>query len=199
MLEPSRCGAASHHAGSARDALAELCTRYWYPLYAFIRRKGRGPEDALDLTQGYFARLLKRDTVAAADPHNGRFRSFLLADCTRFLAAQPARDGAAQWGGGAAPLSIDARDAEGCYQREPAHGRTPERLFDRDWALTLLDGVLARLRSEYEESERARLFEELKIVLTDGTRTVPHAEVARRLGTTEGGVQPGRLAARHRK
>jgi DNA-directed RNA polymerase specialized sigma24 family protein len=112
----------------ARAAMAELCTAYWYPLYAFIRRKGRGPEEALDVTQDYFARLLERETVAAADPLRGRFRSFLLADCTRFLADCRERDHAAKRGGGVAPLSIDARDAEGCYLREPAHGRTPERL-----------------------------------------------------------------------
>jgi RNA polymerase sigma-70 factor (ECF subfamily) len=184
----------------AREALAELCTAYWYPLYAFIRRKGRGPEEALDLTQDYFARLLERETVAAADPGRGRFRSFLLADCTRFLADRRERDHAAKRGGGVAPLSIDARDAEGRYLREPAHGRTPERLFERDWALALLDGVLAQLRDEYERSGRGAAFEALKVALTDSPRTVPHDELARRLGTTTGAVQVAihRLRRRYR-
>ena len=187
-------------APEAREALAGLCAAYWYPLYAFIRRKGRGSEEALDRTQDYFARLLERGTVAAADPLRGRFRSFLLADCTRFLAERQEHDRAAKRGGGVAPLSIDARDAEGRYLREPAHDRTPERLFEHAWALALLDGVLARLRAEYEGSGRGAAFEVLKVALTDGPRTVPHAELARRLGTTAGAVQVAvhRLRRRYR-
>jgi DNA-directed RNA polymerase specialized sigma24 family protein len=183
-----------------REALAELCRAYWYPLYAFIRRKGRGPEEALDLTQDYFARLLESETVAAADPLRGRFRSFLMADCSRFLADCRERDHAAKRGGGVTPLSIDARDAEGRYLREPAHGRTPERLFERDWALALLDGVLAQLRDEYERSGRGAAFGALKVALTDGPRTVPHDELAGRLGTTAGAVQVAihRLRRRYR-
>ena len=184
----------------AREALGVLCGAYWYPLYAFIRRRGHGPDDALDLTQGYFARLLGRSTVAAADPGRGRFRSFLLADCTRFLADRREHDRAAKRGGGVAPVSIDARNAEGRYLREPAHGRTPERSFERDWALSLLDGVLARLRREYEGSGRGVAFEALKVVLTEGPRTVPQADLARRLGTTEVAVQVAvhRLRRRYR-
>jgi RNA polymerase sigma-70 factor (ECF subfamily) len=184
----------------ARAALAELCGAYWHPIYAFIRRKGHGPEEALDLTQDYFARLLERGTVAAANPDRGRFRSFLLADCTRFLANRREHDCAAKRGGGIAPLSIDARAAEGRFVPEPSHGRTPERLFERDWALSLLDGVLARLRREYEDSGRGSAFEAMQVVLTDGTRAVSHAEMARRLGTTEGAVQVAahRLRRRYR-
>jgi RNA polymerase sigma-70 factor (ECF subfamily) len=184
----------------AREALGELCAAYWYPLYAFIRRKGHGPEKALDLTQEYFARLLERDTFAAADAGKGRFRSFLLADCTRFLSDQRARDGAEKRGGGAVPLSIDARDAEGRYLHEPLHDRTPERLFEHDWALALLDGVLARLRREYEETGRGDVFEAMKVVLTDSPRSVPYAELGRRLGSTAGAVQVAvhRLRRRYR-
>ena len=184
----------------AREALSGLCEAYWYPLYAFIRRKGHGPEEARDLTQDFFARLLERGTVAAADPLRGRFRSFLLADCTRFLADRHERDRAAKRGGGVTPLSIDARDAEGRYLREPAHGRTPERLFERDWAMALLDDVLARLRDEFERSGRGDAFEVLKVALTDGPRTVPHATLAQRLGTTTGAVQVAvhRLRRRYR-
>jgi DNA-directed RNA polymerase specialized sigma24 family protein len=184
----------------AREALASLCAAYWYPIYAFIRRKGRDPDETLDLTQDYFARLLVRGTVAAADSRKGRFRSLLLADCTRFLADRGERDRAAKRWGGIAPLSIDARDAEGRYLREPAHDRTAERLFERDWALALLDAVLARLRGEYEGSGRAAAFEALKVVLTDDPRSVPQAELAARLGTTEGAVQVAvhRLRRRYR-
>jgi RNA polymerase sigma-70 factor (ECF subfamily) len=187
-------------APEARDALAELCRAYWYPLYAFIRRQGHSPDAALDLTQDYFARLLERRNVAAADPARGRFRSFLLADCTHFLAH--ARDGqrALKRGGGAVPLSIDARDAEGRYLREPAHASTPERLFERDWALALLSDVLAQLRREYEDSGRGATFDVLRVVLTDDPRAVPQAELAQQLGISTGAVQVAihRLRRRYR-
>ncbi len=116
-----------------RAALAELFGAYWYPIYALIRRKGHDAEAALDLTQDYFARLLEKGTVAAADPVNGRFRSFLRADCSFFLADRRDRDRALKRGGGRPLLSIDARDAEGRFLREPSHDRTPERMFERDW------------------------------------------------------------------
>jgi RNA polymerase sigma-70 factor (ECF subfamily) len=188
-------------APEARDALAELCASYWYPVYAFIRRKGHAPESALDLTQGYFARLLESRTLAAADPARGRFRSFLYADCSHFLAHERERAGAARRGGGRALLSIDARDAEGRYRFEPAHEQTPERLFERDWALTLLEGVLGGLRREYERDGRGAVFEALKDVLTAGARTAPQAELARRLGMTEPAVQVAvhRLRRRYRE
>jgi RNA polymerase sigma-70 factor (ECF subfamily) len=172
-----------------REALAELCAAYWYPLYAFIRRKGHGPEEARDLTQDYFVRLLERGTVPAADPLRGRFRSFLLADLTRFLIDRHRHDGAARRAGDFATLSIDARDAENRYLREPADEWTPERFFERAWALALLEGVLARLRREYEGSDRGATFEVLKAVLSAGPRSISHAELARQLGSTEGAAQ----------
>jgi DNA-directed RNA polymerase specialized sigma24 family protein len=184
----------------AREALAALCAAYWYPLYAFIRRKGHGPDEALDLTQEYFARLLERGTFAAADPGKGRFRSFLLADCTHFLAHRRERDRALKRGGGIPPLSIDARDAEGRYLREPSHSRTPERLFERDWALSLLDGVLARLRREYHESGRGEVFDVLKVALTGSPHSISQAELAARLAISAGAVQVAvhRLRKRYR-
>ncbi len=185
----------------AAPALAELCAAYWYPIYAFIRSKGSDPEAALDLTQDYFTRLVERRPFVSADPARGRFRAFLRADCTHFLAHRRERDGALRRGGGRTPLSIDARDAEGRYLREPAHGRTPERLFDHAWALALLEGVLAGLRREYEGSGRGATFEALKGVLTDGRLTASQAELARRLGTTEAAVQVAahRLRRRYRE
>ncbi len=187
-------------APGAGEALAELCAAYWFPLYAFVRRKGNDPDRALDLTQGYFARLLEKGTVAAADPARGRFRSFLLADCSHFLAHEHERDGAARRGGGKVVLSIDGADAEGRYRLEPSHEETPERLFDRDWALALLEGVLAGLRREYERTGRGATFEALKVVLTDGPRAVRQAELGRRLGTTEAAAQVAvhRLRKRYR-
>ena len=185
----------------AGEALAELCAAYWFPLYAYIRRKGNGPEQSLDLTQGYFARLLERGTVASADPARGRFRSFLLADCRHFLAHERERDNAARRGGRLAVLSIDARDAEGQYQLEPVHEQTPERLFERDWALALLEGVVAGIRREYEASGRGTSFEVLKVVLEAGSSQAAQADIAARLGTTEAAAQVAihRLRKRYRE
>lgn len=187
-------------APGAGEALAELCAAYWYPIYAFIRRKGHDPERALDLTQGYFAHLLARRAVAAADPARGRFRSFLRADCAHFLAHERERAAAARRGGQCSVPSIDARDAEGRYRLEPAHDESPERLFERAWALALLDRVLAGLRREYEDSGRGAIFEALKETLTAGTTPTPRAELARRLEMTAGAVQVAihRLRRRYR-
>ncbi len=185
----------------ARAALEELCRAYWYPLYAFIRREGCGPDEAADLTQEYFARLLDTGLLARADRKKGRFRAFLRTDCGFFLAHRAERDRARKRGGGAAPLSIDARDAEGRYLREPADpGLTPDRLFDRAWALRLLDSVLEHLAREYADSGRAAQFESLQFVLSAGPRPVSYATLAARLGTTEGAVQAAvqRLRRRYR-
>src|SRR4051794_3146971 len=131
----------------ARAALATLCAAYWYPLYAFVRRKGLGPDEAQDLVQGFFARLLEKDDLRAVDPAKGRFRSFLMASCAHYLANCRDHDRALKRGG-RPPLPIDADEAERRYGREPAHELTPERLFLRRWATTLLDGVLGRLEAE---------------------------------------------------
>ncbi len=177
-----------------------LCYAYWFPLYSFIRRKGNGPDQSLDLTQGYFTGLLERQAVAMADPARGRFRTFLLTDCTHFLAHQHEYQAARIRGGGRELLSIDARDAEGRFLQEPFHAQTPERSFERDWALTLLDQVLAGLRGEYERSGRVVLFETLKVTLTDGPRSVPQADLAARLSMSEAAVQVAvhRLRKRYR-
>jgi len=173
----------------AREALAALCQAYWYPLYAFIRRRGHSADEALDLAQEYFARLLEKGVLASADPEKGRFRKFLMADCKYFLAHHHERAAAQKRGGGRVPLSIDAADAEGRFSREPAHGLTPEHLFERTWAMTLLDGVLARLRAEHERDGRAEIFDRLKPVLTDGPGGVAYSVIAAQMGTSEGAVQ----------
>src|SRR3954464_1058920 len=120
----------------ARESLAELCGAHWDPLYAYIRRRGHGPEQARDLTQDFFARALEKGLLAEADPSRGRFRSFLRTVCAHFLANRRDREHAWKRGGGRAVLPIDAVDAEGRYARELADGLTPERIFDRSWALT---------------------------------------------------------------
>ncbi len=190
--------AADGSAPADREALAELCRAYWYPLYAFIRRQGHDPADAQDLTQAYFARLLERGLLAAADQRKGRFRSFLRADCRFFLADQRDRERALKRGGGVAPASLDARDAEGRYRFEPADETTPDQLFDRAWAMTLLDRVLYLLEHEYMLSNRLALFERLKTVLTDGPRALPYAAIADEFAMTEAAVEGTVRRLRHR-
>src|SRR5262245_38295274 len=126
---------------AAREALAGLCAAYWYPIYTLIRRKGHGPDEALDLTQDYFTRLLESDVLASADHRRGRFRAFLRTDCGFFLSHRRERERALKRGGGRTALPIDARDAEGRYLLEPVDAATPEHLFDRAWALDLLGEV----------------------------------------------------------
>jgi RNA polymerase sigma-70 factor (ECF subfamily) len=185
-------------APEARQALAELCAAYWYPVYALVRRKGHGAEQALDLTQDYFARLLEKGTVAAADPRKGRFRAFLLADCSFFLADQRDHRRALKRGGGRAALAIDARDAEGRFLHEPAHAQTPERLFERDWALALIDLVFDRLECHYTAAGRREVFRRIKPVLAADPDAAPYAELAAALGTTAGSLRVAvhRLRAR---
>jgi DNA-directed RNA polymerase specialized sigma24 family protein len=185
----------------ARAALAELCAAYWYPIYVFVRRKGNDAEKALDLTQSYFARLLEHGVLAAADPSKGRFRGFLRTDCKHFLIDRHRRETSRQRGGAVSFIPIDAQDAEGRYVFEPADGMTPDRLFDRVWATTLLGRVLDLLAQEHTEPARAKLFAEIKIVLTEGKSAVPAFALAKRLGTTERAIHTAisRLKKRYRE
>jgi RNA polymerase sigma factor (sigma-70 family) len=173
----------------ARAALAELCGAYWYPIYAFIRRKGHDPDLALDLTQDYFTRLLETGVLASADHRLGRFRAFLRTDCGFFLSHQHERHRALKRGGGQTALPIEARDAEGRYLCEPVDATTPERLFDQTWALNLLDEVLKQLAREYAESGRAAQFEILQGSISKQAGQLSYAELATRTGTTEAAVQ----------
>src|ERR1043165_9253258 len=133
----------------ARDALEKLCRAYWFPIYAFVRRQGHGPHDAQDLTQEFFARLLEKNYLGDVDRAKGRFRSFLLASLKHFLANEWDKAQAEKRGGGQTLIPINPRDAETQYGVEPAHELTAEKIFERRWALTLLDQVLDRLRAEY--------------------------------------------------
>ncbi len=186
-------------AADTRAALAELCAAYWYPVYAYARRRGHGHHAAKDLTQGFFARLIETNDLAAADRTRGRFRSFLLAACQHYLANQFDRDAARKRGGGFARVPLDFADAAGRYAREPADGTSPERLFDRRWALDLLDRTLAGLRDEYAGSGRATLFDALKGGLAGGVDE-GYAAVAEQLGMTAGAVKVAahRLRQRYR-
>jgi RNA polymerase sigma-70 factor (ECF subfamily) len=183
------------------DALVTLCATYWYPLYVFVRRQGYRPEDAQDLTQAFFARLLEKNYVGAADRHRGKFRSFLLASLKHFLSNERDYGRAQKRGGGRPAMSLDFGSAETRYRHEPVDRMTPERLFERRWALTLLDRVLRRLHDEYAAAGNLPLFERLKQFLTAEKGTTPYREVAERAAMTEGAVKVAvhRLRKRYRK
>ena len=184
-----------------RRALGELARINWYPLYAFIRRQGAPHEQAEDLTQGFFARLLEKEGLAAVAKDKGRFRSFLLAAVKHFLSNERDKARAIKRGGGTPPLSLDLLAGESHYAAEPADRMTPEKAFDRRWALAVLDEVLARLRREYAQSDRRQLFEALEPALAAEADAPSHAEVARKLGMTEGAVKVAahRLRKRYRE
>jgi RNA polymerase sigma-70 factor (ECF subfamily) len=193
--------AASRSSPKSREALAALCEAYWYPLYAFVRRQGYSAPDAQDLTQEFFARLLEKNDLGVADRAKGRFRSFLLAAVKHFLSNQRDRARAKKRGGGRQVLSLDWDAGESRLGREPAHEITPERLFERRWALTILENVLARLRAEFEADGKYVLFARLKGVLTGETAGGRYAEIATELGMTAGAVKVAvhRLRRRYRE
>ncbi len=185
----------------ARKALEGLCRDYWFPLYAFIRRRGHSPEEAEDIVQGFFADLLERGSLASLDRSKGRFRAFLRAACEHYLANRRDHDRAAKRGGGVTIVSIDRLDAEGRYGREPAHELTPERLFERQWALLLLEQVLRRLEAESTQAGKAALFTRLRPVLQGDRLAASHAAIGAELGISEGAVRVAshRLRARYRE
>jgi RNA polymerase sigma-70 factor (ECF subfamily) len=185
----------------AQQALTILCTSYWYPLYAFIRRQGHAADEAQDLTQGFFARLLEQHTFAVADPAKGKFRAFLLTACKHYLGHERDKARARKRGGGRTVLSLDFADAEGRYATEPADKLTPEKLFDRRWALAVLDQVLGRLRQEYAAKGRAPLFDRLRVFLLGDRNAQPHRQAAEELQMTEGAVKVAahRLRGRFRE
>lgn len=186
---------------AAENALARLCSLYWYPVFAFVRRQGHRTEEAQDLTQGFFARLIEKGDLGDADRSRGRFRSFLLTACQHFLANERDRVFAQKRGGGRVPLSIDVAAAEGRYERALAHSETPERLYDRQWCLTLLEGVLEAVRAEYAAADKERVFDRLKEFLTAGADAGSHADAAAELGMSAGAVKVAvhRLRGRYRE
>lgn len=185
---------------AAAEALEKLCRSYWYPLYAFARRSGRSPADAEDLTQGFFARLLEKDYLQSAAQELGRFRTFLLVSLKRFMANEWDRQHAQRRGGFVPQISIDQVMAESWLAGEPADEDQPDRLFDRHWAVTLLDRAMSQLRQEYIESGRAKLLEQLQGTLTQAETVLPYKEIAARLNLTEAAVKMAamRLRARYR-
>jgi RNA polymerase sigma factor (sigma-70 family) len=174
---------------AAHQALAQLCAAYWYPLYAFVRRKGHPPEEAADLVQGTFVNLLDRDGLAAVTPERGRFRSFLMASCAHHLADCRDRDRAVRRGGGKTPIPFDRVVAEGRYLAEPVNELTAERLFERRWATSLLDHAVARLEAESIATGKADLVSHLLPTLTGGRSEAPLANIAAELGMSAGAVK----------
>ena len=189
---------ASGRAGDSRAALEKLCAAYWPPVYAWVRREGHGHEAAQDLTQEFFARLLEKSWLDGVDRERGRFRSWLLASMKHFLANEWDRANRLKRGGGQTVLSLDAQTAEARYALEPADHMTADRIFERRWALTLLEQVLVRLRREFAAAGKGTLFDELKAALTGGK--LDYSEIAARLNLNEGAVRVAvhRLRLRYR-
>ena len=173
----------------ARQALEGLCRVYWYPLYALVRRQGHDAEESRDLTQAYFAELLEKGYLDDYDPERGRFRVFLMASVKHFLSKE--REKALAWkrGGRADVVSLDADEVEGRYRVEPVDQLTPEQIFERRWALTVLERALSRLRRDQEDADRGREFQQLEGFLTGQGALASYREVAERLGTSESAVK----------
>ncbi len=188
-------------APQADVALEELCRTYWYPLYAYVRRHGHSREDAEDLTQAFFARLLEKNYLEGISSEKGKFRAFLLTAVKRFLANEWDRARSQKRGGGITPLSLDWQDADTRYQIHPADNLSPDKLYDRAWAMTVLERVITRLRDECRADGKAGLYEHLKTFLMAGKGDVPCAQAAAALGLTEGAVRVAihRLRRRYRE
>jgi RNA polymerase sigma-70 factor (ECF subfamily) len=190
--------AADSRRTEARSALVSLCEGYWYPLYAYVRRRGYPVDQAQDLTQEFFIRVMEGRYLDRADPDKGRFRAFILTSLKFFLADEADRSRAQKRGGGRV-LSFEISSGEDRYQREPAHTDTPERIFERRWALSVLDRVVDRLRAEFVQHGRVDHFNRLKVFLLDQAET-PYAALAREMGTSEGALKVAihRLRKRYR-
>jgi RNA polymerase sigma-70 factor (ECF subfamily) len=169
----------------ASEALEKLCGSYWYPLYAYVRRLGKDEHTAKDLTQAFFARLLEKNYLKQADRQRGKFRSFLLGALKHFLADEWDKSQAQKRGGGRIILSFDEQTAEDRYLLEPADETTPDKLFDRRWALMTLEQAVGRLRKEYQDTGKGPLFEQLQDFLSGAQGDAGYAGAAARLGMTE--------------
>jgi DNA-directed RNA polymerase specialized sigma24 family protein len=185
----------------AEVALEELCRTYWFPLYVYVRRQTPTREDAEDLTQAFFARFLEKNYLEKLSSEKGKFRAFLLAALKHFLANEWDRAHSQKRGGGVMPISLDWQNADARYQIEPVDNLSPDKLYDRAWAITLLQRVLARLRDENATEDKSRLFAQLKPFLMVGTSAVRYGEAAAKLNLTEGAVRVAvhRLRVRYRE
>jgi RNA polymerase sigma factor (sigma-70 family) len=191
--------AGDSHRTEARSALVSLCENYWYPLYAYLRRRGYAADQAQDLTQEFFIRVLEGRYLDRADREKGRFRSFLLTSLKFFVADEQDRQRTSKRGGGMV-VPLEFSSGEERYQREPAHHETPERIFERHWALSVLDRVIEKLRDEFVHHGRPEHFERLKVFLL-GHSDAPYAALAREMNTSEGALKMAihRLRKRYRE
>lgn len=185
----------------AREAMEQLCRAYWRPIYTFVCHRGHNPEDAQDLTQGFFVRLLSKNYLGSAGPSKGRFRTFLLAALRHFLANEWDKANAKKRGGGHVFVSLSGAFTDTSSGLEPLDNETAEVLFDRSWALTLLERVLAQLREEHVRDGKAEFFDQLKSTLTGERTSLPYADIGARLGLSEGAVKVAvhRLRQRYRQ
>jgi RNA polymerase sigma-70 factor (ECF subfamily) len=193
---------AGHENRKAADqALEELCRDYWYPVYAFIRRTGNAPEEAQDLTQDFFARFLEKRHVTYADPSKGRFRTFLLTSVKHFLIDQADKRSAAKRGGRERIIGLDCVEGEQRYALRGADNQTPETIFEREWAGTLITRVMEDVRNALEREGRTQFFDRLKQYLPGTDDALPYPDLARELDTTEGAVKVAvhRLRRRYRE
>ena len=192
--------AGQRHTPQSDGALEELCRTYWFPLYAYVRRRGHSKQDAEDLVQAFFTRLLEKNFLANLDSEKGKFRAFLLASLKHFLANEWDKSQAQKRGGGAINLSLDWQTADTKFQVAATNEPSPDRAFDREWALALLAKVIERLQKECATDGKAKLFEQLKMFLMAGKGESAHGEVAQTLGMEEGAVRVAvhRLRKRYR-
>ncbi len=185
----------------AANALEALCRTYWYPIYAYLRRRGHPPDAAEDFTQEFFARLLAKDYLSAVQPERGRFRSFLLASLRNFLVDQHRHASAAKRAGGRFAISLEQARAEARFRLEPAHELTPEKLYEREWARTLLEHARSRLGEEYSAAGKASLYQALKDFPLAGKSERSFQQAAAELGMTVPALKSAvhRLRARYRE
>lgn len=186
---------------SSQRALGDLCEMYWYPLYAFARRSGKGPEDAADLTQGLFESLISHESISGLQKDRGRFRSFLIGAMKNYMADQHAKGVSEKRGGGALHFSIEVNDAELWYAEELRNDLSADQLYDRRWALTVLRAVLEKLREEYEGRGKGVQFEALRSCLEWNTGERPYSEIAEELGQSTHSVEQAvyRFRRRYRR
>ncbi|HUT31234.1 MAG TPA: sigma-70 family RNA polymerase sigma factor [Sedimentisphaerales bacterium] len=184
-----------------KKALEELCRSYWFPLYAFLRQRGYDNQQAEDYTQAFFAHILEKHDLRTADPKHGKFRSFLLIRLKYFLSDELDRAQAQKRGGGKKILSLSFQDAESQYALEPADRLSPEMLFEKSWALTVLERTTDRLEADMANKNKQKLFEHLKVYLTTEKDVIPYQDMATELGMTEGSIRVAvhRLRRQYRK
>jgi RNA polymerase sigma factor (sigma-70 family) len=190
--------AGEHQRQGAREALTRLCEMYWYPLYAYVRRRVKDVHEAQDLTQAFFSHLIEKDAIARAQPDRGRFRAFLLTALKNFMSNEWKKARAEQRGGGRTEFSLDFDAAESRFRTEPSHQLTPEKVYERRWVMTLLDKVLETLRLELTESGRLKYFEPFKNALTGEMTAEDYERASEVLGITPAGAKQAAYRMRKR-